>query len=191
MKIRLYTYQSEAAVDILKSTGVLKITKVSESFTHPKRDDSINRPFDYPYQVMIDKMKEKLPPSDSDITYPLWAWYKMGGKYFPTKHFDKIHHGLYRITFEIDASLVLLSDFDMFCYLISGGLYFAYNDEEEEELSSHLFDDVKVYYYPNLERMFDYKHNKNPKFTPSYQAETIQATFWKLELNQVIEIKKV
>lgn len=191
MKIRLVTYQSEGAINQLKSTGVLKITKESEKLTHAGRDNSTNRPFDYGYRFMIYSMREMLPKTDDDITYPIWAWYKMRGKKPPIKRFDKMHKGNYRITFEIDEELVLLSDFDMFCYLLAGGLYFAYNEEEKKELSSHLFDDEVIYYYPNLRRMFDYKHERNDLFTAPYQGMTIQATLWKLTIDQVIEIVKV
>ena len=72
MKIRLVTYQSEGAINQLKSTGVLKITKESEKLTHAGRDNSTNRPFDYGYRFMIYSMKEMLPKTDDDK--PDWVF---------------------------------------------------------------------------------------------------------------------
>ena len=191
MKVTLYTYQSKEAVEILKKNGVLRLKEEDKKFTHAGHVDGVGTNyFETPYKFMIHKMKEVLPSPHEPCFYPIWAWYKLGGRYKPSKHWDKIHHGNIRLKIEIDSSRFLLSDFDMFCYIIGGGLYFKITEEDVNKYENHIFDPDE-FFYPNWEYIFDINNKENNDYNFSYRRRTIQATFWELYLEDVVEFKEV
>ena len=193
--MRLVTYQSLEAVERLKKDGYLIMEEDKFSYTAIAlfdKDNSFSN-FKNAYEYIINRMNKLLPPKeDKRCFYPIWAWYKMNGKRKPTKVFDKIHKDHYRIIFEIDDEKVLLSDFDMFCYIAGGGLYFKKDPEKEddEELDLSMFPTYEDF-YDNYDQMLDINHKEDGYYYFSNRHNTVQATFWKLDLDMVIEIKKV
>ena len=132
MKITLWTYQKKEAVEVLKKNGVLRLSEEDRALTYIGKPREFVSPFISPYNFMIHEMKEQLPPpKDSSAHYPIWAWYKLSGRYHPSKKWDKIHEGKIRLKLEIDSNRLLLSDFDRFCALISG-LYLELTPEDKE-----------------------------------------------------------
>ena len=188
MKIVLYTYQSKEAVEVLKKTGVLKLTKADRKLTQLARyDNSDYNFFEFPYKYMIHEMENRLPkPIDSATYYPIWAWYKVNGRYNPSKLLDKIHEGMYRLKVEIDNSRVLLSDFDLFASIISGTRYFDLK-KDKEVISGKDYD---AEFDEGLKKIFELHRKKDDYYGPSYRKETIQATFWELFIEDVVEIKE-
>lgn len=185
MKLVLFTYQKKEALDKLQSEGVLRLKKEDRNLTHLHRyDDNDYNHFEFPYKYMIHKMKEKLPPPKYDDTYyPIWAWQKVEGDEEPSEAFDKIHAGCYKLKLEIDDNRLLLSDFDMFSALIMGVR--AFDKKEDEKIGNDTFDS---FFHPSLEKMFTLHRKRNHYYGFSYKDETIQATFWELYLEDVIEI---
>lgn len=176
-------------MDILLKNGELFLTQNEYQYTHLKEsEESINKPFEHGYFYIMDRMKDL--PHDEKIIYPLWAWYRFKGRRNPSRYCDELHHGDYRITFEIDDSEVLLTDFDMFCYLLSGGLYFKIVEEDEyyEQFIPH--GDLSNF-YPNLDYMKEINHKSDGEYYFSSHHNTVQATFWKLSLDMVLDIRLV
>lgn len=187
--MKLVTYQSKEALERIKKEGYLIMEEDKYPYTQIKRfENPYGSNFPFAYNFIIDRMNKRLVKPDEHCFYPLWAWYKVNGRYNPSKHMDRIHHGLYRITFNIDEKDVLLSDFDMFCYILSGGLYFKKPGEEELDVI-HIKDDT--FFYDNLDQMFEINKKKDDEYSFSCRRTTIQATFWKLNKKDIIEIRKV
>ena len=191
MKVTLYTYQSKEAVEILKKNGVLRLKDEDRKYTYASHIDGIGTNyFESAYNFMIHTMKERLPSPCKPAFYPIWAWYKVNGRYHPSKHWDDVHKGKIRLKIEIDDSRFILSDFDMFCYLIGGGLYFNLNQEDEKKYDGRIFEPDE-FYYPNWEYIFDINNKEDNDYIVNPKAKTIQATFWELYLEDVIEYKEV
>ena len=192
MKMTIYTYQTVEAVEILKKNGVLRLKEEDRKLTYAgDADKALNNPFDSPYRFIIYKMKELLPPPvDKDCFYPIWAWVKCSGRYTPSKKWDEIHQGKIRLKLEIDSSRLLLSDFDLFCYLISGGLYFKKSQADIDYYGKDIFQPDE-FFYPNWEYIFDLHRKEKDDYGCSYHNETIQATFWELFLEDVVEMVQV
>lgn len=193
MILTLYTYQTKEAVEVLQKNGVLRLHKEDRKFTYAGQSvDEMNNHFEMPYNFMRFEMKNRLPsPKDKDCFYPIWAWYKLSGRYRPSKKWDEIHKGKIRLTLKIDSSRLLLSDFDMFCFLISGGnLYFNLSKEDEVKYEDKIFE-PEEFYYPNWEYIFNLHRKIDNDYGFSYRSETIQATFWELFLEDVVEMKQV
>ena len=193
MRIVLYTYQTREAYQKLQKDGVLYLRKEDRPFTKVGKDDNkyLNH-FERPYDFIIHSMKNKLPlPNNKDAYYPIWGWYKYEGRYKPSKFLDDIHKGLVRLKIEIASSRVLLSDFDYFSYLISGGnLYINLSKDDEKKYEDKIFEEDE-FYYPNYEYMFLIHRKKDDDYGFSYHKETIQGTFWELYLEDVKEVVEV
>ena len=190
MKITLWTYQNKEAVEVLKKNGVLRLTENDRSLTHIGEPREFKSPFISPYNFIIHEMKEHLPPpKDSSAHYPIWAWYKSSGRYRPSKNWDKIHKGNIRLKLEIDSSRLLFSDFDRFCYLISG-LYFKFTQEDIDNYGKNIFQPDE-FFYPNWRYIFDLHRKEKDDYSCSYRNETIQVTFWELFLEDVVEMVQV
>ena len=186
----LVTYQSKEAVEILQKTGELSLKEEDRKYTHLALDDDcVNHPFEYAYNYIINRMQ--IYPKDNDIKYPLWAWYRMNGRRKPTKTFDEIHKGNYRIIFEISDDQVLLTDFEMFSYILAGGLYFRLSKEDEAKYEPAITKEKNEYFYPNLDYMKQINHKKDGRVYFSSHHNSVQATFWKLTMDMVKDIKLI
>ena len=176
--MRLITYQNKEAVDILLSTGELKITKSEDMKTYHHFDNFGVSSFKEVYEYMIDRMHKLINNDDLDdsIISPIWGWYK----YVDIKELNEDNPDMYRIELEIDEDKVLLSDFDCYENIAIAGLdFFNLSKKKKEEIYS--LGDEAVY------QVYD-------KMISKYRlarAKYIQATFWKLKLEYVISITKV
>lgn len=190
MKIELVTYQSEAAVSSLSSRGVLRLRKEDEHLTH-LASFGADTGFAYAYRFMIFEMKQRLSKAKHEDTYfPIWAWQKSEGKNPPSDYLDYIHRGKVRLRIRIDEERILSSDFDMFSYLLSGGLYFNLSKEDEKKYGKDIFAPEESF-YPNLEAMFVLHRKKGNGYAPSVRKETIQATLWELFPEDVVESTRI
>lgn len=154
-------------------------------------------------------MKDKglLPPVG--VGYPIWAWYQWEGK---RKRRDMRESGyakrgekIVQLTIEIDDRDVLLSDFDLFhyvlnyCYLpeseeddaefekeyISQG--FCWSDLRNFNIQSSSIRKIRTKIVKSWERIFDLKKEDENIIYGSNAQKSIQATFWLLKIEQVIK----
>ena len=182
--MKLITYQSKEAVDILLSTGELKITDTNQMKTYHFFDDAfgVNR-FKEGYDYIINRMHKCLvDKSDysSDIIAPIWGWYK----YPDINELDNDNSNLYRLEIEIDDDKVLLSDFDFYENVVIAGIDFIYTSEKKRQ---QIYDLEKVEGIEAIYREYDKMINKNHLKKASY----IQATFWCLKKEYVKSITKL
>lgn len=178
MHMRLITYQSKEAVDLLLSTGELKITRSEDMRTYHNFDNFGVSSFKEVYDYMNNRMHKLINNSDfaNDIISPIWGWYK----YPDINELNNDNPDMYRIELEIDDDKVLLSDFDYYENIAIAGLRFL-------NISNKRIEEI---YASGTEAVYTYYDKMISKYRLS-RARYIQATFWKLKLEYVISITKV
>lgn len=182
--MKLITYQSKEALDILNMTGELKITDSSSMKTYHFFDDSfgVNR-FKEGYDYIINRMNKYLKDKtdyEEGLIAPIWGWYR----YQDIKELNDDNKDLYRIELEIDDNKVLLSDFDMYENIVIAGVGFFYSSDKkrEEMYQKEKLEGIEVIY-----KLYDKMINKNHL----RYAKFIQATFWKLKKEYIVSITRV
>ena len=185
--MRIITYQRKIVVDKLLKDGEYKITD-------PKQMHTLNTIKKHPwcsnwekaYDYMFDRMKKKIKNKrdfDDDIIAPIWGWYKIEDP----KRINHDNKGLYRITLEIRDSKVLLSDFGFYeCFAISsiGCIYYK---GKGEQIAKELYQREKEEGPKCIYKVYDKILNKNHL----KHVEYIQATFFKIRMEDVVSIEKV
>lgn len=185
--MRIITYQRKIVVDKLLKDGEYKITD-------PKQMHTLNTIKKYhwcsnwekAYDYMFDRMKKKIKNKrdfDDDIIAPIWGWYKIEDP----KRINHDNIGAYRITLEIKDSKVLLSDFGFYeCFAISsiGCIYYKGKGEQiAKELYQREKEEGPECIYKVYDKILSKNHLKH--------AEYIQATFFKIRMQDVVSIEKV
>lgn len=189
MKITLYSYQKPKAVEKLKKDGVLRLTKKDRWRTTPYQFQM--KGFHQAYKFIADEMNDRVEKRKfEDTSCPIWAWYIYCGEPAPTKDLDDHHKGQIRLKIEIDDSRVLLSDFDMFCYIAGHGYYFNVG-KKQKRLYEGKYGRPAKFYYPNWRLMFKLHRKKGNDYAFSYKQESVQGTFWELFLEDVTEYKLI
>ena len=185
--MKIITYQRKIVVDKLLKDGEYKITDQKQMHT-------LNTIKKYPwcsnwekaYDYMFDRMKKKIKNKrdfDDDIIAPIWGWYKIEDP----KRINHDNRGAYRITLEIKDSKVLLSDFGFYeCFAISsiGCIYYK---GKGEQIAKELYQREKEEGPECIYKVYDKILNKNHL----KHAEYIQATFFKIRMQDVVSIEKV
>ena len=185
--MRIITYHRKIGVNKLLKDGEYKITD-------PKQMHTLNTIKKYPwcsnwekaYDYMFDRMKKKIKNKrdfDDDIIAPIWGWYKIEDP----KRINHDNRGSYRITLEIKDSKVLLSDFGFYeCFAISsiGCIYYK---GKGEQIAKELYQREKEEGPECIYKVYDKILNKNHL----KHAEYIQATFFKIRMQDVVSIEKV
>lgn len=142
------------------------------------------------------------------INYPVWAWYQWEGK---RKRRD-IREGGYakkgekivQLTIDIPDEEVLLSDFDLFHYVLNYWylpiderddilfeeeykfLEFTWNDLQDFNIQSHEMNCLRKKITSSWNRIFEIeKKDDDGWLYGKNNKKSIQATFWQLRLEQV------
>jgi hypothetical protein len=110
----LWTIQTERAWSELQNSGILRT----------KRENIIEEGWLLPYQWMVDQMEIRLGRPPESLYFPLWAWYQWEGEKRRKPdlraggHLGKGENGI-RIEFECCEEAALLSDFDLWHYVLN------------------------------------------------------------------------
>lgn len=188
----LWSIQSDQAWKALQSSGVLH-TDARYAFED----------FTLAYAWMAEQMAKRLPATRPIAdALPLWAWYQYDGenKRKPdlsrAGHLPRGERGV-RIEFEIDDDLVLLSDFEVWHYVLNYW-YLPASMGKDEEFEARLAKQSLSFYTTkplpdpvldeeirtSWERIFDLEWAEKDIAAPRAQ-KSIQATFWELPLQSV------
>jgi hypothetical protein len=162
------------------------------------------------YLWMIKQMEVRLKsPRPTKNAMPIWAWYQWEGKKrrMPDLrsggHLDKGVRGV-RLECELSDDRALLSDFELWHFVLNYG-YLPESEEDDEcferVLKKNQLSDVRATHKKPLppkfhkilekswERIFDLEWiSRNPSYFPTNENQAIQATFWELNLNEVIRV---
>lgn len=169
--------------------------------------------FKMAYNSMIEQMKKRLKiQRPNDLAYPVWAWYQWCGE---NKRKPDLRYSGYaqrgtklcRIEFEIEEDEVLLSDFDLFHHVLNYW-YIPKNERDDnafdKEMGKNNITLLDLQDFKKNSKKIDLLRNKIEKswdlifdidwydeyITSSKYEKSIQAVFWELRREQVIDIKE-
>ncbi len=187
----LWTIQSAAAWHAFQREKTLR---AHSQFVEPA--------FRAAYEWMVGQMVKQIGPHPKTVRYPLWAWYQWrnhrkrrpdlrGGAHLPAGQ-----RGV-RIEFEQPDAAALLSDFDLWHYVLNDW-YLPASMAEGEAFERELSDrglspygtgpSTDAAYHRRIaqswERIFDVAWAAEGIADP-YPMKSIQATLWQVNLDQV------
>lgn len=196
----LWTVQSYTAYENMVKTGVL-----SNSEAHLFCEDN----FKYAYDWITGKMKEHSLMPQEGINYPVWAWYQWEGKRKRRDMREGGHgkHGekILQLTIDIPDKDVLLSDFDLFHYVLNywylpideqddikfeeeyKSLGFIWHDLQDFSIQSQEMNCLRRKITSSWNRIFELEYEDDGWLYRTNNKKSIQAIFWKLQLKQVIK----
>ena len=187
----LWTIQSIKAWEELQQRSVL--------YANPRYVDNDFLPA---YGWMTEQMRKRLGMRPSEDSLPLWAWYQWEDERSrrpdlrSSGHLPKGEPGV-RIEFEIEDNLVLLSDFELWHYVLNYW-YLPTSEAEGESFEAELANQGLSFYETkplpnpiyhkriekNWERIFDMEWAPEGIASPTPE-KSIQATFWELCIDDV------
>lgn len=194
--MRLWAIQTIDAWNALQRTGVLR--------ANPNViDDSMLAA----YRWMVARMHERLGRSPEGCQFPIWAWYQWQGQnrckpdLRSHAHLEKGSHGV-RIEIEADETDVLLSDFELWHFVLN--YWYLPESEAEGELFDAELATVGLDFYrtkplPDLKyhrrieeswfRIFDLEWSA-VGMTSQKEGKAIQGVLWELRKEQVSDMKE-
>lgn len=169
--MRLYSFQNETAYKTLCDKGVLR-----------SHGQLLDPSFKYAYEWLSRQMSKRIGPAPKGVHYPMWAWFKKDGKVGLPDLRKNRHQGwkgqnMYLLTFEVPERLVLLSDFDLWHYVLMGFMV----PLTPEERSSQVIDVEETW-----TRIFDLG-NVN-EFNSL--GEDTQASLWEFKKEWLVGVKR-
>lgn len=184
----LWTIQTREAFETLNKTGKLFYAEAAH-----KNSFISDGYYTFAYDWMKKKMIEHIGNPDMKIEYPMWAWYQWEGK---RKRMDLRCGGyaprgtkMVQIEFEMPYTKILLSDFDVWHYVL--GRWYVFESLEDLEKSQMNDIDNNKETMERIEkswdRIFDLEHCKT--VIGENGPQSIQATFWKLEIENVKKVE--
>ncbi len=157
------------------------------------------------YEWMRIQMNKYLGSGTTGNQYPLWAWYQ--AKNENEKRPDLRESGYlqrgktgFRVEFEKDRSEVLLSDFELWHFVLNQSflaksmykfdqfekrLYRSFGTSNFSELPHAVQNEIEESWEKIFDLNFQAKDIANPRAN-----KQIQATFWELNMNEVIQVDR-
>jgi hypothetical protein len=200
--MRLITIQSIEAYDYLFNHKELITDGNSPLF---------NRDFLDAYKWMSSKMKDRNCIAREKEIYPLWAWKSWEGKSLVADldFYINSENKYVLLTIELEEDEFLLSDFDLFHYVLNYW-YLPENEKDEEnfenEYKSHgyTWDDLSNFEIEDSnmieirkkiedswDRIFDIAKEDENLYYGKLEDKSIQACFWRLSIDQVVDVKYI
>ena len=196
----LWTIQSYLAYEKMLETGFLT---VNEDYLFCEDD------FKFAYDWMAKEMVRYGLILPVGINYPVWAWCQWEGK---RKRRDMRESGyakrgekIVKLTIEVEDKEVLLSDFDLFHYVLNywylpengmdddtfekeyTALGYSWNDLRDISIQTKDMENIRARIRGSWNRIFDLEREDENLIYGLDSQKSIQATFWRLSLNQVIK----
>ncbi len=165
----------------------------------------IDEDFKNGYDWMVKQMQKRIGENYKLGSYPIWAWYQYHSKQRKkpdlrrSGHLGKGQKGG-RLTIEKKEQDVLLSDFILWHNPLTYRSKISNTEKEDEEFQKRLknleLSNIDFYNYPieikeeiinSWDKIFDLNFDCS-FWTYPKDFKIIQATFWKLELKEVINV---
>ncbi len=147
------------------------------------------------YDWLVSQMIKRIGKRPSGVEYPVWAWFQWTEKRKkPDLRNERWGNGwkgerFVLMEIEIPDKDVLLSDFDAWSIILVNGL--LSNTEEEDRLLELKYSSLseieqKKMKSQNWEGVFDLSKVNNEWMR---KGESIQATFWELRKEQILDVR--
>lgn len=192
----LWTIQEMEAWNLFKRTGVLRSVS--------KHADAISMSA---YQWMAEQMRVRIGPAPTIDSLPVWAWYQWEGerKKKPdlrsTGHIPSGTRGV-RIEFAINDKQVLLSDFDLWHYVLNYW-YLPASEEDGARFEARLDHSNPAFFLTkplpdpkfhqavvaSWQRIFDMDWRAKD-IAGSRAKKSIQATLWELRIERLRSVRE-
>lgn len=199
--VKLWTIQHEEAYRKFEETGILR---ADERYLFCK--DTCR----YAYDWISDQMIARIgPPPVADIKYPIWAWYQWEGKRkrrdLRCSGYAKRGTPLVQIEFEVPVKDILLSDFDVWHYVLNY-FYIPENDSDDDAFSNKHKEACKLNWSVEFEnsdpRLLQMLSEIRESWSKVFELEkafergfyakdfqSIQATLWQITMKQVCKVE--
>lgn len=191
--MQLWTIQSESAWRSLNQVGYLR-----------GRRKVVDRDYLPAYDWIASQMRSRIgPPPSNRVSVPIWAWYQYDGvgRQRPdlraSGHLPRGTRG-YRIAFTIADELAVLSDFELWHYVLNYW-YLPSSEADDDKFNERLNklrcswsersrnQDVDRTIRDSWSRIFDLTWC-DPNIAAESSRKSIQATLWRLELSMVTAV---
>ncbi len=152
-------------------------------------------------------IESNIHPPSHDINYPVWAWYQWEGK---RKRLDMRKGGhakrgdkIVQLTIDVDMGNVLLSDFDLFHYVLNYW-YLPLDENDHMKFDKELTDAgfswselsdtqneneamlmLREKMIKSWDRIFDLSREDDGWLYGKLCNKSIQATLWQIKIDQV------
>lgn len=147
----------------------------------------VDEDFRAAYGWLAHKMRRRLPPAPPDCAVPVWAWFQARSADRPRPdlrrggHLPRGQAGV-RLMLEVEADNMLLSDFDLWHYVLND--WFLPDAVADDAGPSHSLAQRRA----SWRRIFDLDFAPEGIADPRAQ-KSIQATLWELHRDQVTEVR--
>lgn len=163
----------------------------------------VEKDFEFGYKWMIEQMNKRIGPSKNN-SFPLWAWFQhvSSKKNIPDIEMaGLLEEGTNGVLLEIekDNNSVLLSDYILWHYVFAYKDIIADSEEEAkmfefqlafEKLDNKKFEELPIKIQNQIinswEKIFDMTFDCS-YYTYHFRNKPVQATFWELNLSEVIK----
>lgn len=174
--MRLWTVQPLSDYQSWQEKGIYR--------TNPVR---VITDFHRSYDWLISQMQWRLPPAPASCTSPVWAWFQAHNEAKPRpdlRYGARLPKGIRGVllTVKVDENEVLLSDFDLWHYVLND--WYLPDTYSEEDYKTTRLEREKSW-----ERIFDLDFAPTDIARPRAEKQ-IQATFWELHNKQIQDVQE-
>ncbi len=190
----LWSIQEEDVWQIIQETGIFCCDPYKSNMLKPMEDELIGKKlepqFEAAYEWLAEQMEQRIGKRPEGVRFPVWAWYKYGGKRKSDLRKVRWSYGnggqrFVCLELEVPDDQVLLSDHDEWHAVLNR---WPVTDTEEE---SDRYDEflekadaatAEAFYKENWQRVFDITPFENDW---KRRGKNVQATFWELKREYV------
>jgi hypothetical protein len=187
--MRLWSIQPESLYVKLKAEKVL--------FCDPARSELISEyGFGPAYDWLAEQMVLRVGQPPAGVKYPFWAWHTVEWKHrkpdLRRMEFRSYSGNQVCIELEVPDKDVLLSNENMWHLVLNDGYYADCSNEQEYEAEDKWYnslpsDEQLKVKRKSWEKIFDISPPRENEWES--HGKYVQATFWKLRFDQVIEVR--
>lgn len=195
----LWSIQEEEVWQEIQEAGTYRCDPYKSELLQPMDKALIGKKlepqFEAAYEWLAEQMEQRIGKRPEGIRFPVWAWYKYGGKRKSDLRKERWVNGeggqrLVCLELEVPDAQVLLSDYGEWHAVLGGICPIADNEEEWDRLNAFLENadnaTAKSFLHKNWKRVFDVEPFKNEWTT---RGEDVQATFWELKREYVMKVR--
>ena len=159
-------------------------------YCNPNKSENLKHPdFKLAYQWMTKQLRARLAPPCNQIITPLWARYRSYAYHYqrPDFRWARDYPDEVCIEYDIPDDEVLLSDFEIWHFVLNDWYYSSATSEKEWEQDERRFDALSKVEQQRIkeeswQQIFDItlRHGEWTR-----NGDVVQGCFWLLRLNQV------